>query len=258
MNQIFDAYAHYYDLLYYDKDYGAEVDYIISQIHRYMPGAKTILELGCGTGAHAEHLVRMGFTVVGIDTSGTMLKRAEQRRAGLPQELANRLTFIQADIRNARLDSRFDVVISLFHVMSYQVTNADLKSSFTTAAHHLNDNGIFLFDFWYGPAVLTQQPVVRVKRFQSENIAVTRIAEPDVGFNTNVVNVNYTIFVENKLSKSVEQFHELHSMRYLFLPELTHFHDSYFQELKSCSWMEDKDLDSQSWSGLQILSAISR
>ncbi|OHX37131.1 methyltransferase type 11 [Methylomonas sp. LWB] len=255
MSFVFDSYARYYDLLYIDKDYAAEAEYVVSHIHRYKPQAKTILELGCGTGAHAVHLARKGFNVVGVDISDSMLKRAEIRKAELPKEISSRLTFLQADVRTVRLEEYFDAVISLFHVINYQTTNTNLENTFTTAASHLKPGGVFLFDFWYGPAVLTLQPEVRVKRFDDETVKITRIAEPVMHINKNIVDVNYTIFIENKLSGAVEQLYETHKMRYLFLPELLTFHSSKFQELMSCSWMDDKELDSQTWSGIQILLA---
>ena len=48
----------------------------------------------------------------------------------------------------------------------------------STAAKHLKPNGVFIFDFWYGPGVLTDPPVVRLKRLENEEIEVLRIAEP--------------------------------------------------------------------------------
>ena len=53
MNQVFDAYARYYDLLYCDKDYAAEAGYVANHIRKLLPHTTHILELGCGTGAHA-------------------------------------------------------------------------------------------------------------------------------------------------------------------------------------------------------------
>ena len=220
MNPAFDTYARYYDLLYRDKDYAGEAAYVASHIRQHAPEAARILELGCGTGAHAEHLARLGFTVHGVDLSEAMLTRAEERQAALPADLAARLTFAHGDVRSVRTGETYDAVISLFHVMSYQTTNADLEAALATAAAHLQPGGLFLFDFWYGPAVLTQQPEVRVKRLEDEEIKVTRIAEPVMRVNENVVEVNYTVFIEVKSTGQMEQVQETHRMRYWFLPEL--------------------------------------
>lgn len=250
---VFNAYASYYDLLYRDKDYSAEAEYVAAHIRKQTPKAKRILELGCGTGVHAEHLARMGYTVHGVDMSEAMLARAEARKAALPPDVAARLSFGIGDVRTVRTGETYDAVISLFHVMSYQTTNVDLKAAFETASVHLQSGGLFLFDFWYGPAVLTQKPEVRIKRLENDEIKVIRIAEPMMHVNDNVVDVNYTVFIEVKVTGQVEQINETHQMRYLFLPEMQCYFSGKFEEAGSYAWMTDDSLNVDTWGGLQLL-----
>jgi SAM-dependent methyltransferase len=256
MSQVFDTYARYYDLLYRDKDYAAESEYVATHIRKHSPQAKRILELGCGTGAHAEHLARMGYTVHGVDMSEAMLARAEARKSVLPTEVAARLSFSLGDVRNVRTGEKFDAVISLFHVISYQTTNADLCAVFDTAAAHLQSAGLFLFDFWYGPAVLVKCPEVRVKCLEDEEVKVTRIAEPELLVNDNVAEVNYTVFIEDKSTNATQQLFEKHRLRYLFLPELEWYHGTLWKEILSREWLSDRPLSADSWSGFQLLSRI--
>jgi SAM-dependent methyltransferase len=256
MSQVFDVYARYYDLLYRDKDYAGESDYVAAQVREQAPQAKRILELGCGTGAHAEHLARMGYTVHGVDMSEAMLARAEIRKTALPPEVSARLSFEHGDVRTVRTGNIYDVVISLFHVMSYQTSNADLAAAFETASVHLQPGGLFLFDFWYGPAVLSQRPEVRIKRLEDGDIRVTRIAEPVMQVNEDVVEVNYTVLIEVKASMKIEQVKEQHRMRYLFLPELRCYFSGKFSESRSHAWMEAVPPNVDTWSGLQILVRI--
>jgi len=251
---VFDAYANYYDLIYQDKDYSAEVDYVISRIQDYSPQAIRIFEMGCGTGAHAEYLARKGYVVHGVDMSEEMLARAERRKASLAVEVADRLSFSLGDARSVRSGETYDAVISLFHVMSYQASNGDLVAAFDTAAEHLAPGGLFLFDFWYGPAVLSQQPDTRVKRLENEQIKVTRIAEPEQIVNQNLVNVHYDVFIENKKTNEIKYLSETHQMRYFFLPELELYRGTNWSELVSEAWLSGEALSTDSWSGLQMLS----
>lgn len=252
---VFDAYARYYDLLYRDKDYAAEAEYVASYIRKQAPGAKRILELGCGTGGHAAQLVQTGFSVHGVDLSGAMLARAEARKATLPVAEAERLTFAYGDVRTVQNGATYDAVISLFHVMSYQTINADLEAAFKTAASHLTPGGLFLFDFWYGPAVLTQKPEVRVKRLEDDHIKVTRIAEPVMHVNENIVDVNYTVFIEVKETGKVEQLQETHQMRYLYLPEVEKIMKGCgLQLVTSQAWMTDCPLSHEHWAGFVVAS----
>ena len=71
---VFCNYANYYDLLYKDKDYKAEAKHVDEILQRCLPGTQSILELGCGTGAHALHLVKDGYAIHGIDTSEEDIK----------------------------------------------------------------------------------------------------------------------------------------------------------------------------------------
>ncbi|HEY4744175.1 MAG TPA: class I SAM-dependent methyltransferase, partial [Desulfuromonadaceae bacterium] len=154
----FDQYARYYDLLYRDKDYAAEADFVAGLLLAHAPEARTLLELGCGTGRHAEFLARQGFAVHGVDRSEGMLADAGRRRENLPDDVRGRLAFSPGDARDVRLGRHFDAVVSLFHVMSYMAEGRDLEHAFATARAHLAPGGVFLFDFWYGPAVLSDRP----------------------------------------------------------------------------------------------------
>jgi SAM-dependent methyltransferase len=195
----------------------------------------------------------MGYSVRGIDQSEAMLSRAMARRASLPDEIAARLSFERGDVRTVRTEEQYDAVVSLFHVMSYQTSNADLLAAFATAATHLREGGIFLFDFWYGPAVLSQRPETRVKRLEDERISVTRIAEPDMHESDCAVDVRYTVFIEDRSSGAVQQVRETHRMRYLFLPELQMLRGDAFEERDSLAWMSDARPNADTWAALQVL-----
>jgi SAM-dependent methyltransferase len=251
VSQVFDAYARYYDLLYRDKDYAAEATYVAS----HLPVGARILELGCGTGAHAEQLARMGFSVHGVDLSPVMLERAQTRRSALAPDIAARLSFGQGDIRDVRTGKTYDAAISLFHVMSYQTSNDDLTAAFRTAAAHLSPGGRFLFDYWYGPAVLAQQPEPRTRLLEDEEIAVRRIAQPDLRVNENVVDVRYEVQIRVKASGASEVVRETHRMRYLFEPELALLASSAeWGGLSTRAWLKATPPGLEDWSAFSWVS----
>jgi len=133
------------------------------------------------------------------------------------------------------------VVISLFHVISYQTTNEDVLAAFKTAREHLNPGGVFIFDVWYGPAVLTDRPAIRIKRMADDEIEVTRLAEPVMHPNKNRVDVNYHVFVRDLKSGMVRELRETHMMRYFFHPEIELFAEQNgFQNMHVEEWLTGK------------------
>jgi SAM-dependent methyltransferase len=250
---VFGAYARYYDLLYRDKNYRAEAEYVSSLVRRQAPPASSILEIGAGTGGHAAELAGMGYELVGIDSSETMLESAESRRLALDGTLASRLKFVRGDARTFRAGRCFDAVISLFHVMSYQTRNEDLEASFATVAEHLGPRGVFVFDCWHGPAVLTQRPSTVVKRLGDEETSVVRIAEPVTDFERNTVDVNYTVIVEDRSSGECETLEETHRMRYLFTPEIDQLtKGAGLRLVESYAWMTHSPPSAESWAACYV------
>jgi SAM-dependent methyltransferase len=218
---VFGRYSSYYDLLYKDKNYQAEVEFVTKTIWRFQPHAKDILELGCGSGGHALTLAKQGFDIHGLDLSQDMLNIAKQQLALQPEDLQKKICFAQADIREFDIHKKFDAVISLFHVISYLPTLDDIQKTFTKVYEHLNPGGVFLFDIWYSPAVLTEKPTVRVKQMANTDIAVTRIAEPIWHPNECWVDVCYKVFIRDLKTQHIDELEtEIHRMHYLSLPEI--------------------------------------
>ena len=208
---VFNAYGRYYDLLYHDKDYPAEVAYVQQLLTQAGMTQGDILEFGSGTGKHGRLLAQRGYRVHGIERSPDMLQRAVQ---------ADGFTCELGDIGVVKLARTFDAVLALFHVISYQITNAQLHAVFTRASEHLALGGLFLFDFWYSPAVAIQRPEVRIKRWADTVVDITRIAEPKVMTHENRVDVHYTIFVRRLGDSTVDVLEETHPMRHFSLPEI--------------------------------------
>jgi len=250
----FDSYARYYDLLYRDKDYATEADYVAGLIRKFYPAAHSILELGSGTGMHATLLAEKAFIVHGVELSPEMLGIAQQNVANHPTLQPSNPLFSLGDIRSIRLGKSFDAVIALFHVISYQTTNEDVIAAFQTAREHLNPGGLFIFDVWYGPAVLTQRPVVRIKRMADEKIEVTRLAEPMLHPNENLVDVNYHVFVRERATGAVKELKETHVMRYFFRPEIEIIaSQSGFSVLHNEEWLTGAPSGQNTWGVCFIL-----
>lgn len=214
--EAFQDYAYYYNAFYQDKDYAAESRQVDTLLKRYGSNIRKIINYGCGTGRHDIELSKLGYDCIGIDMSSLMIDIAKENSKGMNANI----DFSVADIRTYEPKEKYDAVISLFHVMSYQNSNDDILSAFQSARKALDDGGLFLFDLWYGPGVLSDPPVVRVKEVQDDKYKLIRIARPVMHDKANVVDVCYEVMVIEKETGCTKTINETHHMRYFFRPEL--------------------------------------
>jgi SAM-dependent methyltransferase len=131
-----------YDLIYDFKDFPATTDRLRELIEAHSPGARSILDVGCGTGRHLE-LLGPEFERVGIDLSDEMLAVARRRCPDVE--------FRQADMTAIDLGRRFDVVTCLFSAVAYVRTVERLNEAVARMAAHLEPNGMLLLEPWLSP-----------------------------------------------------------------------------------------------------------
>lgn len=244
MTGVFDAYAAHYDLLYRDKDYAGEAAYVAGLLRRHAPAARQLLELGCGTGGHAIELSAHGYEVTGVDASEAMVVRARQRVA--TDSGTARCRFEVGDLRSFQSPTPCDAAIALFHVISYQAGNDDLKRAFEATARNLSPGGVFVFDFWHGPGVLTDPPAVRIKRASDAEIEVTRIAEPTLDVQASTVDVRFEIFIRH--TDGTDRFVEEHRMRYLFATEIDQLLSAAGMDRIAChAWLTERPATRNDW-----------
>ena len=215
--ETFGALAGFYDALYADKDYQAETRFLIEVFERWgVQAGAEVLDLGCGTGGHALPLARAGYRVTGVDRSAAMVRLAAEKSA--PEGVA--AEFLVGDVRDVRLGRLFDAMISMFAVVSYQLTEDDLRAMLQTVLAHLRPQGLFVFDAWHGSAVLADPPVKRAKTVVlPDGDVVTRVARPTMDPKTRTVTVDYELTRERD-GMQVERTQESHTVRYLFVDEI--------------------------------------
>ena len=208
------VYAQYYDLLYSDKDYKKESVQIDTIIKSHSHGAKSILDIGCGTGKHDFLLAERGYEITGIDSSIYMLDVANKK---------NNSPFIKfqyKDIREFIFVEKFDVVISLFHVTSYLISNEDLELAFHNIYNSLRKGGIFIFDFWYAPGILANLPEKRKKVIENNDAIIERVSDPEMDMATNTACISFSLNIKDKRNNNSYTKSEIHKVRYFYLEEM--------------------------------------
>jgi trans-aconitate methyltransferase len=114
------------------EDYREESAFIAGLFGRARIPVVEILELGSGGGHVARHLGDR-FSMTLVDLSAEMLTMSRQLNPDLEH--------IQGDMREVRLDRRFDGVL-IHDAVMYLITEADLQAAMETAYAHCRPGGM--------------------------------------------------------------------------------------------------------------------
>jgi SAM-dependent methyltransferase len=249
------AYAKAYDALYEQKDYESECDLLLDVLRNADGDVHRILDLGCGTGSHALVLADRGLEVVGVDRSTDMVNIARQKAAEMPAD--RRPELVTADIGELRLDERFDAVLMMFAVLGYQRTNEEVTNALATARAHLDVGGLFAFDVWYGPAVLSERPSERIKVVESGAQRIIRVASSNLDARNHLCTVDYRLWALDG-AQLVDEVTESHPMRFFFPLELELFLDHASFSLLRLGGFPDftADPDQSTWNVLAVARAV--
>jgi SAM-dependent methyltransferase len=133
--RAYESWAPFYDAMRGDQ--AAPAAYLGDLIEQHNPGAETLLELGCGTGAVLEQLQER-YTVTGVDLSQKMLRIARTK-------LQN-ARLLRRDITTVDLGETFDAVVCVADVVNHLRPFRAWEALFARAYEHLTDGGVFVFD----------------------------------------------------------------------------------------------------------------
>ncbi|RPI09854.1 MAG: class I SAM-dependent methyltransferase [Actinobacteria bacterium] len=102
-------------------------------------GARSIIDLGCGTGLITRELARLGYDVVGVDPSSEMLEVARRQPDG------DRVRWIHGDA--SQLEPRIaDLAIMSGHVAQFFLTDEDWRSALLVLHRALKPGGCLAFE----------------------------------------------------------------------------------------------------------------
>lgn len=126
----------------YDKIYQGFIDYeeeynFYAQICKQHQ-ARSVLEIGCGSGNLAKPFANNFKTYTGLDYSAHMLEIARSKFSNGH--------FLKADMRNFMVSNPYEAVLITGRSSSYLLTDDDLKDAFGCIYSALDKSGIFVFD----------------------------------------------------------------------------------------------------------------
>lgn len=257
---VFDAlYAAHYDRLYAGKDYAAECDLVQAALARHaMRPVHRVLDVGCGTGGHAIELARRGLAVTGVDLSASMLDIAGAKAAKALAADAAAPVWMQGDARNFEAGSCFDAAIMMFAVVGYLTGNDDVAAGLANIRRHLKPGAVFVCDFWYGPAVLSDRPGDRVRVLETEQGQVIRTTQTMLDPLRHTADVSFRLWAI-EAGRPVAETRETHRLRYFFPQEFVYLlSQAGFETLGLSAFPSlDVPLGDATWNALVVARAAS-
>jgi trans-aconitate methyltransferase len=124
------------------RDYAKEAGAVIELIRSRTPGASSLLDAACGTGAHLRYLADSFDRVEGVELSEDMRRTAARRLPDVP--------IASGDLRDFELGRQFDAVVCLFAI-SHMTSVAELRAAIVRLAGHVAPGGLLLVEPWWHP-----------------------------------------------------------------------------------------------------------
>lgn len=230
-NNQFDAYAAFYDLLYKDKNYKAEAEYIDQLIDKFSKKKKKetdLLDLACGTGRHLQQLYTKGYrSLLGSDISKSMIDVAKKNAKNQKQDFK----FYNYSFQESHQISRkFDVIISMFSSFNYLISNKDQSRALNNIYNLLNNDGLFIFDYWNGNAVTQNYSPVKVLRKKEKKSELIRVSETKLDLINQDAIIKFRCnYLEN--DKKILDFEETHHLHYYYFSEMKNLLTSHHFEI---------------------------
>lgn len=244
----FEKYASFYDLLYKDKDYRKEAAYIDLIINKFLGKQKEetrVLDLACGTGKHIFELYQKGYQVAGSDISDQMIDIASQKA----NENNWDIPFYNYSFQEAHhIKPEYHVLMSMFSAVNYLTSYQDQVKAFTNIYDLLADDGIFIFDYWNGNAVVKDYSPVKVLRKKANDEEILRISETNINTLTQDVFVKFSCLLLESDVKTLE-FEETHHLHYYYPSEIQNLLIQCGFEIEHiCPFLSlDQDIQESDW-----------
>lgn len=140
--QSYSAFARVYDRIMSVVPYEEWADYLEAHWEKLGHNPDIILDVACGTGTLSCILAGRGYRVIGLDSSPSMIRRAEEKATARGYDIS----YIEADMRHFSLPQPIDCAVSVFDSINYLLTPEALFAAFRSVFNSLREGGYFIFD----------------------------------------------------------------------------------------------------------------
>ena len=229
-----ETYAH--SELPSDEETTEEVEFISRALG--LDGSGIILDLCCGQGRHSVRLADMGYSVIGLDSSRTLLEVAKESIAASPRR--RDLWLVEGDMRSIPIrEGTCDAVVNMFTSFGFFDDSENLRV-LEGVAYVLKPGGKFLLDYW-NPYIAAQLDGTRNWWWITENLLA--LAEARYDFSSGRLQDLRTVVDIEK--SSVEN--TVRKLKFYMLPELEKMLEKAgLRILKVYGDVDERDYDGES------------
>jgi ubiquinone/menaquinone biosynthesis C-methylase UbiE len=184
--QLYDKYAAYYDKIYAHVDYKGESEFINWAVNKHKTSSGVeLLDVACGTGSHAL-ILKNNFNITGVDINENMLKIAREKVA--------EANFIQWDMKQLEIGSKFDVIICIFSAIHYNTNYTELECTLNNFYNHMKNGGILIFDLSFNTDNWIEG-IVSLDTLVEEELKIARICQSRL--ENGIFNANFVFLVKD-------------------------------------------------------------
>jgi len=190
-----------YDLIYGEfKDYPAESAHIAALLKTVCPGARKLLDVGCGTGRHAAHLSSdHGYQVDGLDIESGFLEIARTR---CPDG-----SFFRGDMASFDLGCLYDAVLCLFSSIGYVRTPDRLNLAARSIRKHVAPGGVAVIEPWFTPERF-EGGSLHAHSVDRDDLKISRVSRSEVRDQISWLEFHYLVAD----SEGIRHLHEEHEL----------------------------------------------
>ncbi len=194
---MFSESAEYYDLIYRSKNYRGEAEKLRDLFARYVPGARSILDVACGTAEHVRFLSE--YQTAGLDIDPAFIRLAKKK---LPQA-----DFHVGDMSRFQLGTKFDVILCLFSSVGYLLDDGSIRSALSCFRNHLKPGGAIFIEPWIESGAWLSRPADLVAAEDGER-KVCRVMSSKRDGDRSFLDAHY-LFVNGADVRYATERHEL-------------------------------------------------
>ncbi len=200
MNKSYKSLAGYYDLIFQQKNYEKEADFIYQIKSRYKQDAAKILDVGCGTGEHL-NLLKDKFEILqGVDLNKEIIKAAKKK--------SSKIKYAVAGMADFKFNQKFDIITCLYSVFNYNLTLEEADRTIKNFKEHLAAGGILIIAL-YKP--MNTKKEISIHTGKKNNIEVAKINQFSIDNETNIETSDFIVLIKKngKVDFSIENGHKM-------------------------------------------------